>query len=134
MEVKSFVNYILGSLVLFASLIALTPLIGINSVIVSFFLSMTMITLLNLRMIKKQVPNFSFNLLSLSKYTLIVIAASLIGHFTSNILLHVMNNFLSAVVGGGLAIVITLILCKVFNLYDLTQLLTLIKKKKKKTQ
>ncbi len=133
LEVKSFINYILGSLLLFASLIIFTPLVGINSVIISFFLSMTMITLLNLRMIKKRLPNLSFNLVSmLSKYTLITIISSLTGHFISNILLHFLNNFFSACFAGGISVLITLILCKVFNLYDLTKLFTLIKKKKSK--
>ena len=133
LEVKSFVNYFLGSLVLFASLIAFTPLVGINSVIIAFFLSMTMITLLNLRMIKKKVPNFSFNPLMLLRYSFVVTISSLLGHFISNIMLHIMNNFISACVGGGIAILVTLLLCKTFNLYNISELFALIRNKKKKT-
>lgn len=73
LETKSFVNYILGSIVLFVSLIALTPIIGVNSVIVSFFLSMTTISLLNIKKIKKAVPNLELNLITTSfKYSLII--------------------------------------------------------------
>lgn len=132
-EMKSFINYIIGSLVLFASLIILTPLIGINSVIISFFLSMTIISLLNLRVIKKTVPNFSFNLVSYSfKYTLILIPSSLLGHFISNICLHIFNNFFSAVIGGGIAIISTLVLTKIFNVYDIKELLNILGKRKQK--
>ena len=53
LEIKSFVNYIVGSVVLFVSLIIFTPLVGINSIIISFFLSMSIISLLNLNKIKK---------------------------------------------------------------------------------
>lgn len=135
LEVKSFVNYIIGSVVLFVSLIALTPLVGINSIIIAFFLSMATITLLNLRMIKKKLPHFEFNLVPiLSKYTIVTIISSLTGHFISNILLHFINNFFTAIIAGGISIAITLLLCKVFSLYDLTTLFSLIKKKKQSKQ
>ena len=132
LEIKSFVNYLFGSIVLFASLLIFTPLVGINSIIISFFLSMTLITLLNLRMIKKTVPDFKFNLINYTlRYSLIIIPSSLIGHFVSNICLHVFTNFFSGLIGGGLAIACTLILAKAFKLYDISTLLSLIKRKKK---
>lgn len=131
LEIKSFINYIAGSAVLLVSLIIFTPLVGINSIIISFFLSMTLITFLNLRKIKKTVPNFNFNLVKLtSKYTLITIPSSLLGHFISNILLHIFTNFFAGVVGGVAAISCTLLLCKILNIYDLTTLFSLIKRKK----
>lgn len=133
LEVKSFVNYIIGSLVLFACLIVFTPLVGINSVTISFFASMSVISLLNINKIKKAVPNFKFNLINVCfKYFLIVIPSSLLGHFVSNIFLHILNNFFSAVIGGGTSILSTLILCKMFNIYDLQQVFDLIFKKKRK--
>ena len=133
-EVKSFLNYIVGSVILFISLIAFTPLVGINSIIISFFLSMLTITTLNIRMIKRSIPNIKFNLFNLSlKYALIIIPTSLLGHFVSNICLNVFNNFISACIGGGISILFTLLLCKIFNLYDISKLITLIKKKRKNT-
>ena len=133
-EVKSFFNYIIGSVVLFVSLIAFTPLVGINSIIISFFLSMLTITTLNIRMIKKSVPNIKFNLFNLTfKYALIIIPTSLLGHFVSNICLNFFNNFISACIGGGISILFTLLLSKTFNLYDISKLIGLIKKKRKNT-
>lgn len=134
MELKSFLNYIFGSIVLFVSLIIFTPLVGINSIIIAFFLSMLMITMLNIRMIKKVVPNLKFNLFNLIlKYALIIIPTSFLGHFVSNICLHVFNYFLSACIGGGISVVATLILSKMFNLYDISKLINLIKKRHKNT-
>ena len=134
MELKSFVNYLLGSVILFISLIAFTPLIGINSIIVSFFLSMLTITILNIKMIKKIVPYIKLNLFNLiCKYALIIIPISLIGNFVSNIVLHFFNNFISAFIGGGISIIGTLFLCKLFNLYDISRLINLIKKRRKNT-
>ncbi len=133
LEVKSFFNYIVGSLVLFACLILFTPLIGINSIIVSFFVSMSLITLLNLKKIKKSVPDININLISTTfKYSLIVAPCSLFGHLISNICLHVFNNFFSAVVGGSIAIFSVVLLSKLFNIFNFKDLFQLIIKKKQK--
>ena len=133
-EVKSFVNYLIGSIVLFLSLVAFTTLVGINSIILSFFLSMSTITALNIRMMKKTVPNLNLSIMKLiSKYFLIVIPASLIGHFISNICLHIFTSFFSGLIGGGLSLILSLILIKVFNLYDLSNLKSLILRKRKKS-
>ncbi len=132
LEVKSFINYIIGSLALFVGLIVLTPILGINSITVSFFLSMSIITLLNYRKIKLAVPNIKLNIISLScKYFLTIIPTSLLGNMLSQISLNFFNNFFSAVIGGGVSIICTLLLCQIFNLYSLEELKNIIFKKKK---
>ena len=135
LEVKSFFNYIIGSLVLFACLIVLTPFIGINSITVSFFVSMSLITLLNLSKIKKAVPKLEINLISTTfKYSLIVAPCSLLGHFISNISLHIFNNFFSAVIGGSVAILSLVFLSRLFNIFNFKDLISMISKKKHKKQ
>lgn len=136
LETKAFKNYLIGSALLFVSLIALTPLIGISAVIVSFFVSMSTISLLNLHMIKKQNLNFKFNLLKTSfKYFLIVAPCSLLGNFISNILLHFFTDFFAGLMGGGVAVTATLLLCYAFNIYNLTKIKDiLLKRKKLKTE
>ena len=132
LEIKSFVNYIVGSVVLFMSLIIFTPLVGINSIIISFFLSMSTISLLNLNKIKKVLPNFKFNLLKTSaKYLMLALPCGLLGHFVSNICLHFLNNFFSAVVGGSVSLICIIILTNSFRLYNITEIFKLIKKKRK---
>lgn len=118
LETKSFVNYLIGSTVLFVGLFLLTPIIGINSIIVSFFLSMSATALLNFRTIKKEVPNLSYKiLLNLFKYAIILVPTSLIGHFVSNILYHFLPAFISGVIGGGLSMLLTLLLLQMFKIY-----------------
>ncbi len=135
LEVKSFTNYIIGSILLFVSLIVFTPLVGINSIIISFFASMTLITLLNLRKIKKALPNLNINLVGTTfKYSLLVAPCSLLGHFISNICLHCFGNFISAVIGGGVAIISVVILSKLFNVFNFKELFELINKKKHKNK
>lgn len=134
LEVKSFINYIIGSIILFVCLIIFTPLVGINSVIISFFLSMTTISLLNLLKIKKTIPNFDFRFLNyIIKYIVIALPTALLGNFVSKICMHFFTNFFAGLLGGGVAIASALILINMFNLYNLKQLKEFIKLKKKKT-
>lgn len=131
LEVKSFVNYIIGSIVLFISLIALTPLIGINSIIVSFFASMTVITLLNYKKIKQAVPSIKFSIVNTAiKYFLIVIPSSILGHMVSNITINFFNNFFTAILGGGISILFTILLTQIFNIYSLKEFKEILLKKK----
>ena len=130
LEIKSFVNYIIGSVVLFASIIIFTPLIGINSVVVSFFLSMGSISLLNLMRIKKHIKHLQFNLVScIAKYCLIIIPVSLLCHFISNILGLVLNAFFTACITGCICVGCTLLLCQMFKVYNVKNIFTIIKNK-----
>jgi len=134
LEMKSFINYIIGSIVLFVCLIALTPIIGINSVIVSFFLSMSTISLLNLVKIKKSLPNFHFKFVkTILKYLSIALPCSVLGNFVSKICLNFFTQFFSGLVGGLAAIISALVLISLFNLFNLTQLKQLLKHKKMST-
>ncbi len=132
LEVKSFINYCLGSAVLFIGLFVFTPILKINAIAISFFLSMGTITILNMKMIKKTIPSLNFNLFKTSiKYSLLALPSCLLGNFISKICRHFMNPFFSAVFGGGTSIVSVIILCFVFNIYSLSQLKEILKRKKK---
>lgn len=133
LEVKSFVNYIIGSIVLIIGLVALTPLIGISSVIVSFFLSMTTISLLNFIKICKAIPNFKLDLIkTICKYSLIILPCSLLGHFVANIVNAIFGNFTSSIVGGSFSVLSTVLLCKMFSIFDVDKIKQIILKKRKK--
>lgn len=132
LEIKSFANYLIGSVALFISLVVLTPIIHINSIIVSFFISMTIISLLNINKMKKAVPNLDVNIIPIAfKYSLLIIPSSLAGHFISNICLYFFSNFFSAIIGGGISVISVVILSKTFNLFDYNELINLLKRKKK---
>lgn len=132
-ELKSLINYVIGSVILIVSLIILTPIIKVNAVSISYFISMTLITLLNMHQINKSVPNLKLSLISTTfKYSLIIIPCSIIGHFISNISLFIFNNFISAIIGGGISILCVVILSKLFNIYDFKQIFDLIKLRKSK--
>ena len=120
LEVKSFINYIIGTVVMFISLITLTFVIKENAIIVSFFLSTATTELLNMRMIQKKVPNVMHDLpILLLKYALIILPTSVLGHLISNALYHFLPAFIAGLIGGGFSIISTIILVHVFNLYNI---------------
>jgi len=132
LEVKSFIHYCLGSVLLFICLFALTPLIKINAVIISYFLSMGLISILNLRMIKKSVPNLKFNLFKTTfKYSISAIPCSVFGYFVAGILKHAFTPFFTAIISGGFSIISFIILCCMFKIFNLSSLKLILKKKKK---
>lgn len=132
LEGKAFLNYCLGSILLFVGLFALTPIIKINSVPISFFMCMGLTSILNMRTIKKAVPKLKFNLFKTTiKYSLMAIPSSLLGNFVSKICKIIFTPFFSAVIGGGLSILTIIILCQIFKVYDFTNLFEILKRKKK---
>ena len=132
LEVKSFINYLVGSVVLFAVLLGTTWFIGINSIVLGFLLSMSIITILNLKKIKSALPELKLNLSKkIFKYILVIIPASLLGYFVASICKKFMPIFISCVIGGGLSMLATLIVCSTVNLYDIKSMLELIKHRKK---
>jgi stage V sporulation protein B len=133
LETKSFINYIIGSVVMFVCLFTFTPIIGIHSVIVAFFLSMSTTAILNFRTIKKEVPNLGYKLMfNLFRYSTILVPTSLIGHFVSNILHHFAPALIAGIIGGGLSISLTLMLIQMLNIYHnpLNTLKNMFKRKK----
>ena len=129
LEVKSFINYIYGMIVMFVSLISLTFVLKENAIIVSMFLSTATTALLNVRMIKKAVPTLKLDIIGiLLKYALIILPSSVLGHLISNALYHFLPAFIAGLIGGGFSIVATLILIKIFNIYNFS-----FKLKKEKT-
>lgn len=134
LETKSFVNYLLGSLVLLVSLVIFTPIMGINSIILSQYLSMSLVSFLNYRKIKKHIGIKSVNILSnCFKYSLLVIPCALLGHNIAGIVSNVGSDLFCAIVGGGIACALFIVLVQLFKIFDLKIIFEMIKKKNKHT-
>lgn len=132
LEVKSFVNYLWGMLVLLVSLCGLTFVIKELAIIVSFFLSTATTAILNLNMINKKVHGMNYNIFSLLlKYSLIILPSSVFGHLFSNILYHFLPAFFAGLIGGSISIVFVIILLYTFKIYDISSFL---KKKRIKSK
>lgn len=123
LEKKSFWNYIIGSAILIIVLLCFTRSLGIQAVILATGLSTGTISMLNIRLLYKNVPNLQLDLLrDLGKYAIVCIPTTLLGAWLNNLLSLIMHNLLSAIV-CSIAIVIcyTLLAC-VIGLFSLEQL------------
>ena len=124
LEVKSFVNYLWGMLVLLVTLCGLTFVIKELAIIVSFFLSTATTAILNLNMINKKVESLNFNIFSLLlKYALIILPCSILGHLISNILYRFIPAFFAGLIGGGISIMFTVVLIQTFKIYNISSFL-----------
>lgn len=129
LEVKSFKNYFIGSSFLIICLLALTPFLKISAVIVAYFVSMSLISILNIQKINKTL-NIEYHLWKETfKYTLIIIPSSLIGSFVGNICSQIFGNFISCALGGGISILFILILCQTFKFFNIKNIINLVKKR-----
>ena len=129
LEGKAFINHCFGSVILFVGLFALTPILKINAVPISFFICMGLTSILNMRTIKKAVPSLKFNLLKTSiKYLFMAIPSSLLGSFVAGICKYIFTSFFSAVIGGGLSILSMIILCQIFKVYDFSSMIRILKR------
>lgn len=130
LEVKSFINYIWGMIVLLVSLCTLTFVLSEYAIILSYFLSLGSTAILNIRMLNKKVTGLNLNILPLIlKYSLIILPSSILGHLIANILYRILPAFFAGLIGGTIAIIASIILVVAFKLFDIK---TLLKFKKSK--
>jgi len=132
LEVKSFINYIVGGLFMFLSILFLTQYIGINSLIVGMGLSSTISAGLNVLMLKKRL-NLKIDLL---KPLFLMIVFSLptiaITSFLGSILGYVLPLFFNLVICSVVGVLVFVILCVMFNVVNITGYITEFKQKWKR--
>lgn len=132
LEVRSFVNNILGGVALLLFVIFGSGALGVDALIYGFGSCMTITTALNLFMLKKH-TKVSINILKPALFMcLFVIPASLLSHWSLGLLSVFLPQFfaiaIAAVVGCGAFAA----LCWIFRLIDITGVLVKIKFKKSK--
>ncbi len=120
MEVKSFINYIVGGVFMFVSILSLTKYVGINALIIGMGLSSVITAILNLIMLKKKL-NVK---LKIKKDLLLMVAFSLptvaITSFLSSILSYVFPLFFNLAISTGIGIITFVLLCIVFNVVNVS--------------
>lgn len=129
LEVKSFLNYVVGSIFLFLSIILLPRFCGINSVIIGLGLSSLVSCILNIFMIKRKLK-IKLNILKdLVKFTLISLPTLALTSFVSALFSYIMPLFFDITLSTFLGICTYTILCYVFNVINLGGVWTKTKQK-----
>lgn len=118
MEVKSFVNYLVGSVFLFLSIWFLPSVIGIRALIVGMGTCVSITSILNIWMIKRK-TKIKLNILKpFVLMALFTIPSAAITFFTTNLLTDVIPLFFNLAISCIFGAAMFLILCSIFNLIN----------------
>jgi len=132
LEVKSFVNNIIGGALLLIFVVAFSGIMGVDSLILGFGACMTITTMLNLIMLKKH-KKLNFSLLKpLFLMILFLIPASLLAKWTYGVMLLCMPNVVALTLGACAGCGSFGLLCWIFKLVDVAGVLVKINLKKRK--
>lgn len=137
MQVKSFKNYIIGSILLILSIIFLPRYLGINAFIVGTGASITISSILNLKMISKHLGISGLILKPLLLMSLFVIPSSILGNFILGIFKCLVPQFFAVAFSCASSLLCFVILCLMFNIINVKELLISLKQikiMKKKTK
>ncbi len=118
LEVKSFVNNLLGGVILILSIVCLTGVLKVFALIVGFGLCMLITTFLNVLMIKKATKQKLGLTKPLCLSVLFAVFCALLSRLCFNLLLKFLPSFLSLVCAGGICVFFFVLLCMVFKLFD----------------
>ena len=119
MELKSFLNYLAGSIFLFLGLWVLPQFMGIKALIVSMGICVTITTTLNIWMIKRKVKlklGLAKPLILMSLFTLPTAALTF---FMTNLLNGLMPLFFNLAISCSLGGVMFILLCIIFNIINI---------------
>lgn len=129
LEVRSFINYIIGGVFMFLSIIFLPTYIGINALIIGMGLSSVISAVLNIRMLKKKLKvkiDIAKDLFLLILFSIPTIA---ITSFLSSVLSFVFPLFFDIVISTFVGLLIFVGLCMVFNVVNFSVYLIKFKEK-----
>ena len=129
LELKSFKNYIVGAICMLLCIWFLPKYIGIQSLIWAMGSCFTISSILNIRMIKKQICNFSLKKYTL-KSVLIIIPCIAFTSFMSGILNNFIPLFFNLVISCSIGAITYLVLGLVFNTYKITNVIIWFKNSK----
>ena len=130
LELKSFKNYIFGSVFMLLSIIFLPRYIGVNALIVGMGSSITLSCLLNLRMISKYLGVQNPILKPVIFMSIFSIPSSMLGSFVGGVCKCIMPQFFTIAFSSLASFVSFVLLCIIFNIIDVHVLFTSIKKYK----
>jgi stage V sporulation protein B len=128
MEVKSFINYIIGSVFLFLGLWFLPQLMGIKALIYAMGVCVSITTLLNIWMIKRKTKVRLGLLKPLLLMSLFTIPTAALTFFTTNLLNNFIPLFFNLAVSCSLGAGMFFLLCMIFNIVNIRRMFVEVKK------
>ncbi len=129
LEVKSFINYLCGGVVMFACIIFLPQYLGINALILGLGGSSIISAILNILMLKRKLKINVVVLKKLMVMILLSLPTVAITSFLSALLSNVFPMFIELIISAVFGVVCFVLLCLCFNVVDYKFLIIQIKEK-----
>ena len=122
LEVKSFINNIVGGVLLILCVVVLSGVLTVDALILGFLLCMSVTTIMNIFMIKRH-TKLALNLtLPLVLMLVFVVPSALLCNFLCQLLAPVVGLFVALFLSGCASVVAFVVLCWAFNILDVVSL------------
>lgn len=119
LEIKSFINYFIGSIAMLIAVWFLPTILGINAFAWGMGICTVITAILNCHMIKKKL-NVKINIFKpLIKFSFITIVVSALTSFISSLLILFLGNFFVLLISGTIEILCFVLLSEVFDLFHI---------------
>lgn len=118
LEIKGFINYLIGAIFLIICIFSLTKTIGILSLVYGMGLCLGIATILNIRMLNKVFNDNFFNFSYLLKLLVCFIPSSLMANWTFSILIKFIPLFFSLALSCVISLIFFIIFSYLFKLIN----------------
>ncbi len=129
LEIKGFINYFVGAIVMFIAIWFLPSLVGINALVWGMGASFIVTAVLNSLMLKRKIKVHLNILKPLAIMILLIIPSAALTSFISSLCSHVFPLFVSLAIGGIVSVVSFVLLCNVFDVINLHSFIILAREK-----
>lgn len=119
LENKSFINFLIGAVVMFLALWFLPPLIGINALIWAMGLNYLVTAVLNIILLKRKTKSDFKIMQSIVKVVLLSIPSAALTGFVVSLCDFIFPLFITLMIGGIVSVGSFVLLAGVFNLIDI---------------
>ena len=119
LEMKSFINYFIGSIGMIISAWVLPSFMGINAFAWGLGICTAVTSILNCLMIKRKLKVKTGAIKPLAKLTFVCLISTAITSFLGRILFLYVNNFFVLLIAGVVEVLSFVLLCEVFDVFHL---------------
>lgn len=138
LEVKSFIHYVYGSIVLALCIIFLPKYLGIYGLAIGMGISLLITSYLNIKMIKKELNVNALIFKDIFKMCLFLIPSILINKWSYYLMIKFFTQAFSIIISSLLGVIFFITLCLIFKIFTLNSLfvnfkkIKILKRRKKK--
>lgn len=134
LEQKSFINFVIGAIVMFLALWFLPPLLGVNALVWGMVFNYLIIATLNILLIKRKAKvNIKFTKM-IFKMAILILPCGALSAFVVSLCEYFVPTFLTLIIGGIVSVISFVLLASALNIIDIKTFLVYAQKRFKFTK